>query len=923
MSGSARLVLAQEPRVAMPDEPVAPRGFVSPEPSRSPADGVWTRLTQPGVHEGFQIFDALRNRVILLPLGSGSAPDDQWILDLDHPDRWRRQSAGGTPPTWYAARAAVYDIRLDRILVIARDPRIPWNGLAPLTVWALPLGAGGGWRELAQLENAPLDRRDFSLIFDSKRGQYVLFGGESYPLLRDVWRFDARENEVSWEQLVAGGDSIGGRSVAGAIYDVKRDRMILFGGIKQVGDGVQEGSSDVLALDFSPTPSWKFLPGDDSSLHFSVASACLYDPVGDRMIAFLRYSFGSPIQALALGDLTTWSTFDTTGTEGPALSGTMVAADPTRGRGILVGRPLSIYEVSLSGSRTLRRLDPGDEPLEVEAYFYNLPPTTPAFYDGKSGAAFFPGGLLDRDAADSRLLWRFSADEVPHWSRIELTGETPAARVGAAIAYDSRRDRWLLFGGYVYESKSASGYRNDLWALELSPERRWIQLAPDSPTSGPEPRESAAVAYDALRDRLLVFGGSRNAPLAEDRVLNDTWAFALGSGSNWTSILPAGSLPRRRGGASAVVDPGGNRMLIHGGDWVRTTGALSFNPRVLEDTWALALGAEARWDSIATTAERRYGSSHHFGFFDPARGTMSVIGGLERYDFNDPYWRSPGEELRSLPLSGPPMWARLDASGAAPYRQTVAWAFDAARDRLLVFQGQSYDAWALDRGHPTHLALLDLEPKDATNSVYPGSQDRVTVAILGSATFDAATVDPATATLEGAPARDVSRLHPLSLRDVNRDGCLDRILQFDAARMVVTETTEVVRLDAKTRSGEAVLGYDLVRVRPGSRGEHELAGLLAGDPDVPTDTLYPFTLSCAGPVRGAARLDLSLSRDGNVVLEFFSVSGRRVARRDLGDLLAGPHEVTATETANLRAGVYLARILAGGGSARTKIVVLP
>ncbi len=102
-------------------------------------------------------------------------------------------------------------------------------------------------------------------------------------------------------------------------------------------------------------------------------------------------------------------------------------------------------------------------------------------------------------AALARLqLWRFGDDD--SWQGGSLGGPSP--RRDAAMTYDSARGRVVLFGG------DGGGFdMADLWFLAkdtLTGQHAWTS----SPTAGPSPRSGAAMAYDEKRDRYVLFGGS-------------------------------------------------------------------------------------------------------------------------------------------------------------------------------------------------------------------------------------------------------------------------------------------------------------------------------------------------------------------------------------------------------------------------------
>src|SRR6266571_5385007 len=77
----------------------------------------------------------------------------------------------------------------------------------------------------------------------------------------------------------------------------------------------------------------------------------------------------------------------------------------------------------------------------------------------------------------------------------------PPARYGHAIAYDSESDRVILFGGY---SSCCGGITlGDTWAYDFNTDT-WTAM---NPAVAPGPRESSAMAYDSRSDRVVLFGG--------------------------------------------------------------------------------------------------------------------------------------------------------------------------------------------------------------------------------------------------------------------------------------------------------------------------------------------------------------------------------------------------------------------------------
>ena len=140
-------------------------------------------------------------------------------------------------------------------------------------------------------------------------------------------------------------------------------------------------------------------------------------------------------------------------------------------------------------------------------------------YDEKRGRTVLFGGAGQgpRGQAPPQLddTWEYDGS-----SWIARTEPGPPARLAPGMAYDSRRGRMILFGGI-----GAGGFLGDTWSWDGS---RWTRLA----ETGPEPRAMGYLAYDKARDRVVLFGGRKGWP---DGDLADTWEW---DGSSWRRISP-------------------------------------------------------------------------------------------------------------------------------------------------------------------------------------------------------------------------------------------------------------------------------------------------------------------------------------------------------------------------------------------------
>jgi hypothetical protein len=92
------------------------------------------------------------------------------------------------------------------------------------------------------------------------------------------------------------------------------------------------------------------------------------------------------------------------------------------------------------------------------------------------------------------------------WTQKQDIG--PSARSDVAMAFDAARNRVVLFGG---AGGSTAILFNDTWEWDGE---NWTQYE----DIGPAPRSRHGMAYDSKRGRTVLFGGS-----AGNLNLNDTW----------------------------------------------------------------------------------------------------------------------------------------------------------------------------------------------------------------------------------------------------------------------------------------------------------------------------------------------------------------------------------------------------------------
>ncbi|MFN0249602.1 MAG: hypothetical protein ACKV2T_22145 [Kofleriaceae bacterium] len=210
------------------------------------------------------------------------------------------------------------------------------------------------------------------------------------------------------------------------------------------------------------------------------------------------------------------------------------------------------------------------------------------------------------------------------WKSHQVAG--PSARSEAAAAFDRRRGRVVMFGGYAYAQEAVVPL-DDLWEWDGE---RWHAVVPnDGPRPGP--RHGAAMAYDEERGAIVMFGGSTGG----GRVSGETWTW---NGERWQLVNATAAV---RYGAVAAWDPERAQVIRFGG-WN--------GERRVGDTWAW-IGE--RWQTIAFDGPS---ARNHTAIAAPPGGLVLVGGHDGKHVFGDA-WR--WQRGRWVPLCAAAPRARI------------------------------------------------------------------------------------------------------------------------------------------------------------------------------------------------------------------------------------------------------------------------
>lgn len=232
------------------------------------------------------------------------------------------------------------------------------------------------------------------------------------------------------------------------------------------------------------------------------------------------------------------------------------------------------------------------------------------------------------------------------------TKRQPATRYGQAMAYDSLRQRVVMFGGI---GNNGSTHLDETWEWNGS---RWSEK---NPTNKPPARFCpGAMAYDAARGVCVLFGGSTGGN--GTGAIGDTWTW---NGNDWTNVTPATS-PSARYSQAMTYDSAAGVVVLFGGTEYLAAGSQ-------DDTWT--------WNGAAWTLKTPNASppktSYHAMAYDSIRGRSVMFGGRDVNDvFQNATWEWDGFT-----------WINLSPANGPTARRWHAMAYDLSCGCIVMFGG--------------------------------------------------------------------------------------------------------------------------------------------------------------------------------------------------------------------------------------------
>lgn len=237
----------------------------------------------------------------------------------------------------------------------------------------------------------------------------------------------------------------------------------------------------------------------------------------------------------------------------------------------------------------------------------------------------------------------------------------PPGRTDAAMTFDLITGKVLMFGG-------TGGPANDTWTYDGV---QWVQQFPA--TSPPLARRNHLI-YDLARNVAVLYGGLTGNPQA-GQCSDDHWEW---NGTNWTLLQPT-STPGGLGYYAGAYDLVRQRIVIHGGRrnaWI---------PAAVNETWEFD-PVQNRWLQISTTnspgAIEEAAMCFHLGM-----GQSLLFGGI------DPQTNAVVNDLWSYDGA---TWTLLQPTGPRPGPRIAArMVYDNLRQVAVVFGGRDPVTWAI------------------------------------------------------------------------------------------------------------------------------------------------------------------------------------------------------------------------------------
>ena len=352
------------------------------------------------------------------------------------------------------------------------------------------------WLRAYSVRN-PAGRNSGAIAFDPNRGAW-LFGGlvatSPADALSDTWLFA----EGQWTRQ-SPANSPSDRWGHRMVYDARRDRLVLFGGLTE--NPVQY-SSETWEWDGA---NWSQVNPANTPTERAYPMLA-YDSARGRTVLFGGGSQG-PAGPTYVNDTweydgSNWSRVATSRAPSPRRNGAM-AFLPRLGAMVLFGGgndTVAFGDTWLFDGQDWTQASPASAPSAR----WDMSAT----YDTVRQTVVMHAGATRDYQQNFDDLWEFDGAD---WRLVPRSAQPggsfgPGAREGFGMAFDAESGRTLVFQG-----DGGAGCTSDLWSWDG---QGWMALEPSG--ASPAPRSTARIAHDASAGRTLAFGGACGTTLLQD-----------------------------------------------------------------------------------------------------------------------------------------------------------------------------------------------------------------------------------------------------------------------------------------------------------------------------------------------------------------------------------------------------------------------
>ena len=501
---------------------------------------------------------------------------------------------------------------------------------------------------------------------------------------------------TTWRQVVVN-VSPPGRAGHAMAYDMKRDRVVLFGGSYN-GSLFYDDTWEWDGVGWTEIPSAVRPPARGDH-------AMAYDPSTTKVIMF-----GGANPGLVPNETWEWDGLNwTRNTAAPQPAVRRLHAMATDGQRGIVMHGGYVNSLIQHGDTWVRRggtwaqmtptLTPGIEYQHSMSYVAN---STVIKYGGGTNTGMWswngvtwsqigstaPGGRLSHAAAfdfqglRTILFGGYNGSgalgDTWEWNGTSWSpgAVAPAGRQNAAAAFDPISNRTIAHGG---RGISAAARHADTWSWNGV---SWQHVG----TAGTLSRISHSLDWEPVRQQLVMFGGNNGTTQTQTTHVWDR------TGNKWSALAPAASPPAREGHASASLAGGAQQGIVVFGGY----GAVSYN-----DLW---LWDGVTWSNVsATNAPGAPPLRGHAGMAcEPGGASVLLFGGV--YGTNSTLGDTWRFDIASR------SWTQLNPLPAPSSRYGHKMLFDPARGKILLHGGYDganvlADIWEWDTATSSWTAM--------------------------------------------------------------------------------------------------------------------------------------------------------------------------------------------------------------------------